>query len=278
MRDFSKQPIDEKDIPGLVRGLPAVEADANFRERLRSAFTEGALESGPVIDEQADSPRPLFGWLRWPAAVAAAAVVVLVAVVVLNRPAELRIAEVVGEGEVRLDGKMIDLADEAALAGGIRAGAEIETPSGALIDLISGDVMLFEIAGGTRLTIPPMPGRWFARDIACSLHVGAIHIKTGRDFPGSRLLVYTPEGIVAVTGTMLSIDRGEGWTCVCVLEGTVHVGTDEASMDPVKPGDRKVMHADGTAEIIPIEAAHRDAVLEFDKRLGDRIDSGQRTD
>jgi ferric-dicitrate binding protein FerR (iron transport regulator) len=278
MRDWSKHPIDEKEIPGLIRDLPPVEADANFRMRLRNAFTEGGLESGPVIDERAESSRPLFGWLRWPAAVAAAAVAVLIAVVVLNRPADLRIAEVVGEGEVRLDGQTIDLADEAALAAGIRAGAEIETPPGALIDLISGDVMLLEIAGGTRMSIPPMPGRWFACDIACSLHVGAIHIKTGRDFTGSELLVYTPEGIIAVTGTMLSIDRGEGWTCVCVLEGIVHVGADDDSMEPVKPGDRKVMHADGTAEIIPIEAAHRDAVLDFDKRLGDRIESGGEMD
>jgi ferric-dicitrate binding protein FerR (iron transport regulator) len=117
-----------------------------------------------------------------------------------------------------------------------------------------------------------MPGRWFSREVACSLFVGEIRIKTGRDFPGSRLLVYTPEGITEIAGTLLSIQRSQGGTCVCVLEGIARVGVDEDDMQVIRPGSRKVMYSDGTQEIISIEPTHRDGVLDFDKRVGERID------
>jgi hypothetical protein len=39
----------------------------------------------------------------------------------------------------------------------------------------------------------------------------------------------------------------------------------------VAPGFRKVMLRDGTNKIIPIQPAHRDGVLEFNRRLGDRV-------
>jgi hypothetical protein len=274
MTDWSKRHLDENDIPKLVRELPRVEADEGFRRRLRSRFTEGRLDVEPVGAEPSGEGRPLLRLLRWPVVVAAAALV-LITVVMLNRPANLRIAQVVGQGEVRADGRTIDLADQNALAAGIRAGAEIEVPPEVLIDLISGNVVLFEIAGGTRMSIPPMPGRWFSRDVACSLFVGEIRIKTGKDFPGSELLVYTPEGIVEITGTLLSVQRDEGGTCVCVLEGVALVGVDEDDMQQVKPGYRKVMYSDGTQEILSIKPMHRDGVLDFDERVGDRIERGR---
>jgi hypothetical protein len=270
MTDWSKDRLEEKDIRKMVRDLPQVGADADFRERLRGAFTEGRLEMGPALGEPAGSSRPLLGWLRWSIAVAAAAVV-LITVVTLNRPADLRIAQVVGEGEVWVDGATINVTDESALAAGIRAGAEVGTPPGAVIDLIAGNVVLFEIAGGTRMSIPPMPGRWFGREVACSLYVGEIRIKTGTDFRGSQLLVYTPEGVAEIAGTLLSVQRDEGGTCVCVVEGIARVGKNEDDMQSVKPGYRKVMHSDGTEEITSIEPTHRDGVLDFDRRVGDRI-------
>lgn len=278
MADWSKHRIEDKDIPRLVRDLPLVRADADFRKRLRSAFTEGRLEKEPVLGESSGGRRPLLGWLRWPVAVAAAAAVVLITAVILNRPADLTITQVIGQGDALVDGRTINVTDENALGASIRAGAEIETPPGALIDLISGNVVLFEITGGTRMSIPPMPGRWFGRDVACSLYVGEIRIKTGRDFPGSELLVYTPEGIVAIKGTLLSIQRDEGGTCVCVLEGIAQVGVDEDDLQPVKPGYRKVMYRDGKKEIIPVKPMHRDGVLDFDKRVGDRIQPGRHSD
>lgn len=275
MKDWSKQPLDENDIPKLVRDLPPVEADAGFRSRLRGRFAEGRLEKGPVREEPSLEGRRLFRRLRWPVAVAAAAALVLITVVMLNRPAELRVLQVTGQGEVQVDGRAVNASDGKALAASIRAGYEIETTPGVLIDFISGNTMLFEVAGGTRMSIPPMPGRWFGRDVTCSLYVGEIRIKTGKDFPGSELLVYTPEGIVEISGTLLSVQRDEGGTCVCVLEGVARVGVDEEDMQPVKPGYRKVMHSDGTTEIISVKPMHRDGVLDFDRRVGDRIQLGR---
>jgi len=271
MTDRPKQNFDENAVPKLVRELPAVEADADFRARLRNAFVEGRLEAKPVPERPSGQDGPLLGWLRWLVPVAAAAVV-LITFIMMNRPPALRIAQVTGRGEVLVNGRAIDVTDEVALSAALRAGAEIETPPGALIDVIAGNVVLFEVTGGTHMTIPPVPGRWFGSEAACSLLVGEIRLKTGKDFPGRTLTVYTPEGITEITGTLLSVQRGEGGTCVCVLEGVAHVGVDKADMQAVEPGYRKVMHSDGTEEIIPVLPLHRDGVLDFDKRVGNRIE------
>ena len=89
------------------------------------------------------------------------------------------------------------------------------------------------------------------------------------EFAGTELRVYTPEGLVVVTGTLLSVQSDEGGTCVCVLEGTAQVGVDEDDLEPVTPGYRKIMLRDGTKEIIPVKPMHRDGVLDFQKRAGD---------
>ena len=140
------------------------------------------------------------------------------------------------------------------------------------IDLLAKDVLLIEVTGGTEMSIPKMPGRWFGRAVACNLLNGEMRIKTGRDFPGRELTVFTPEGRVEITGTLLSIQRDETGTCVCVLEGVAHVGKNKNDMEAVEPGSRKVIHSDGTTEIIPVKPMHRDGVLDFDRRVGSQID------
>jgi ferric-dicitrate binding protein FerR (iron transport regulator) len=271
MTDRSKQHFDENDIPRLVRELPTVEADGDFRERLRSAFAEGRMETSRPEDRESSEEKPRFFWWRWMVPATAAAVL-LVTIMTLNRAPDLRVSQVTGQGEAQVDGRSIALEDIDALTAAIRAGSEIETPPGALIDLLAEDVVLFEITGGTRMSIPAMPGRWFGREVSCSLFVGELRIKTGKRFPGSEFLVYTPEGIVEIAGTLLSVQRDEGGTCVCVLEGIAHVGVDPDDMQPVKPGYRKVMMRDGTVEIIPVKPMHRDGVLDFDKRVGHQIE------
>jgi ferric-dicitrate binding protein FerR (iron transport regulator) len=270
MDDSSKRHVDENDIPRRVRELPLVEADADFRERLKSTFVEGRLEAGPSSETTGAGVRARISWWRW-AVPAAAAAVVLLAVVSLNRAPAIRVAQVSGHGTVRVDGHPIALDDAKTLDASIRAGSEIETPPDALVDLLAGDVMLLEVTGGTRVSIPSVPARWFGRAVACSLSAGEMRIKTGRRFPGDELVVNTPEGRVAITGTMLSIERDAGGTCVCVVEGTASVGMNGSDMQAVKPGYRKVMFSNGTAKILPIEPVHRDGVLNFDARVGSLI-------
>jgi ferric-dicitrate binding protein FerR (iron transport regulator) len=271
MTDRPKQNFDENNVPKLIRELPSVEADTDFRERLRSAFTEGRLATEPPREEERPRPAPRSAWWRWLTPVAVAAVL-LITVVTFNRAPDLLVLQSTGQGNVRIGGQTIDMNDIDELTACIRAGAEVEAPPGALIDLLAEDVVLIEVTGGTRMSIPRMPGRWFGREVACSLYVGELRVKTGKDFPGSELVVYTPEGVVEVTGTLLSIQRDEGGTCVCVLEGIARVGVDEGDMQAVKPGYRKVMYGDGKTEIIPVKPMHRDGVLNFDKRVGDRIE------
>lgn len=272
MTDRRKQHIEENSASRWVEELSSVEAATDFRDRLKSDFAEGRLGEAEPQPHTRPRKRPAFGWWRW-LLPAAATVALAFAVLYLNEGPPLRVAQVTGEGDLRIGGNPIDMGDTEALNAAIGAGGDIKASADARIDLLSDDVMLVEVTGGTRMSIPKMPGRWFGRAAACSLYTGEMRIKTGKDFSGSRLAVFTPEGRVEITGTLLSIQRDEGGTCVCVLEGVAHVGEDENDMQAVEPGHRKVMFSDGRTAIMPVKAMHRDGVLEFDRRIGAQIES-----
>jgi ferric-dicitrate binding protein FerR (iron transport regulator) len=270
MTDRSKEHMDEESIARLIRDLPVAEPDPAFRERLRHAFASGEIDPAPA--RKADRVTRSAGWRWWRWAVPVfAAIVVMLAVNPLNHGSDLRVMETAGTGDVHIDGQRVALDDSDALNAAIHPGIEIEVPSGATVDLVVKDVVLYELAGGTRMTIPETPGRWFGNAVACSLFVGELRLKTGEDFAGSQLRVFTPEGIVEVTGTLLSVQCDAGGTCVCVLEGVAQVGVDDGDLEPVEPGYRKIMLRDGTVDIIPVKPMHRDGVLDFDRRIGHKI-------
>jgi ferric-dicitrate binding protein FerR (iron transport regulator) len=258
---------DDERVAKAVRSLPNVEADAAFRERLRSAFVAGELEDTGARAPRPASPR-VKRWVAWtvPALIAAA-----VLALVLARPPAFQVIAVDGAGSARVDGQSVALADRDALSRAIHSGAMLVLPDSGSVDLLADHVVMVEVTPGTRATLPQPPGRLFQRAAACSLMAGEIRIKTGPRFHGAKLRVYTPDGMAEITGTMLSVQCDAGGTCVCVVEGTAHVGVDEADLQPVAPGFRKVMLRDGTNKIIPIQPAHRDGVLEFNRRLGDRV-------
>jgi ferric-dicitrate binding protein FerR (iron transport regulator) len=274
MTDHRDQPINETTLSQWIRELPPKEADPAFRAKLRADFAAGRLSE--VARDEADrgAAISLSRWMRWAAPVAAV-VVVLLAFVTLNRGPALRVADVTGVGEVVIDGERIAADDIGTLGERIDSGSDIEVSSDVTLDLTAGDIALYELVAGTQMTIPPSPGRWFGRAVACSLFVGEVRIKTGRDFAGTELSVYTPDGMVVVSGTLLSIQCDAGGTCVCVLQGTARVGVDENDLEAVEPGFRKIMLRDGTVDIIPVKPMHGDGVLDFDKRVGARIDGSQ---
>jgi ferric-dicitrate binding protein FerR (iron transport regulator) len=267
MTDRPNNRPDEETVAMWVRQLPDADADDTYRERLRAAFISGEL-GGAAGDAHATAPRPRH-W-RWVVpAVAAALAFVLVSIALINRGPQLKLIDATGTGIVRVDGETTELQSGQILGQGVR----IDMPAGETIGLLAQGVALYEVTGGTQMTIPPTPGRWFNRAVECSVFVGELRLKTGARFPGSVLRVYTPDGIVEVTGTLLSIQCDSGGTCVCVLEGDARVGIDENDLESVTPGNRKIMLRDGTVEIIPVKPMHRDGVLDFDQRLGDRIDN-----
>jgi ferric-dicitrate binding protein FerR (iron transport regulator) len=265
--DRSKKHIDDETVAKWVRELPDAEPDAEFRERLRSAFVSGEIDSpDAAAAPEAPAARPSRAsarapWWRWLVPVATAMAVI--AVFMFNRGPALEVIE--ATGEVTVGGR--PLADATPLP-----GATVEVAAGATLDIAAKGSAIYEVVGGTRMTLPESPGRWWGKAAACSLFVGELRLKTGAKFAGTELRVYTPEGLVVVTGTLLSVQCDEGGTCVCVLEGTARVGVDEADLEPVSPGFRKIMLRDGTKEIIPVKPMHRDGVLDFDDRVGSRIE------
>jgi ferric-dicitrate binding protein FerR (iron transport regulator) len=268
-----EQPNGET-VARWVSELPRVEADPAFRDALRARFASGELAAAQTEPERGASsrapnrsPRPRrWGWLA-PAAAGALALAILI----LNRGPALRVVETTGAGFVNISGRDVALDDMDALNAGMKTGARIEVPSNATVDLMIKDVAMVELAGGTEVTLPTSPGRWFGRAMEADLFAGEIRLKTGVDFAGNALRVTTPEGVVEVTGTLLSVQCDASGTCVCVLKGVAHAGIDEGDMEPVPPGFRKIMLRNGTVGIVPIEATHRDGVVDFDKRVGGRM-------
>jgi ferric-dicitrate binding protein FerR (iron transport regulator) len=278
MTDGQKTPDNGDRLARRIRALPDVDASAAFRERLRAEFVSGDIEaraSEGASDSGAASgaSRPARRWRWWaiPPAVAAGLVILFVW---LNRAPSLEVLAVSGRGEIRIGDRSFSVSDRRGLEAAVRPGVEVAVPPGVGLDLRVAGIALYEIAGGTRLTLPDTPGRWIGRGLSARIHAGELRLKTGPGFAGCRLRVVTPEGLVEITGTLLSVQCDAGGTCVCVLSGTARVGVDESDLEPVKPGFRKIMLRDGTRKIIPVKPMHRDGVLDFDRRVGGLMNRG----
>jgi ferric-dicitrate binding protein FerR (iron transport regulator) len=116
-----------------------------------------------------------------------------------------------------------------------------------------------------------MPGRWFARARSARLEAGEIRFRSGPRFAPGRLVVHTPDGMAEVTGTLLSVQCDESGTCVCVLEGTVRVGTSRAALTAVAPGTRMVLPRAGEPAVSPVAPPHADGARAFDARVRGRL-------
>lgn len=236
-----------------VRSLPAPEADPAFRARLAREFAAGTVAP----------PRPrVLPWFRrrglarvWVPAAAAAALAI--AVGVANRGPAWRVTAVTGEGVAVVDGRPVPLGHLDELRRLVRPGARVRVPDGARIEITSPERAVVEFTPGTDVTVPEVPGRWFARRVSAEVRAGELRITTGRAFHGARLSISTPEAMVQVTGTTLAVICDPDGTCVCVLEGTVRVGPHGGDMVAVGHGHRRFVYNDArppeTAAIRPVE-------------------------
>jgi ferric-dicitrate binding protein FerR (iron transport regulator) len=261
---------DREAIARRVRELPPVEAEVGFRQRLRDSFVSG--EIAPPAADRDEAPRRRIAPPLWRLLVPIAAVIAVLVVILPSRPPGLRILDVSGEGLVNVDGTGIPVQERESLSRAIRGGARVTLDPDVTLDLIVPRLAVYELRPGTRMSLPPAPGRWFGRAVACSLLVGELRLKTGSDFPGTQLTVYTPDGVVVLSGTLLSIAVDSEGTCVCVLEGVAAVGVDGDNLEEVTPGFRKIMLKNGEVSIVPVKPMHRDGVLEFDARIGGRLE------
>jgi ferric-dicitrate binding protein FerR (iron transport regulator) len=253
-----------------VRALGGVKADAAFRERLRADFIEGCLaeagdESSAALPERA----PRRGGWRWPRIlVPAFAAALLLLALATNRGPEFAVVDV--SGAVTVDGQVYDSGDRAGLAAAVRSGSRLELAEGSSLAVAIPGKLVIELVSATA-TVPASPGRWIGRSTESRLESGEIRILTGPDFRGDRYDVETPDGLIRVTGTLVSAVRDEGGTCVCVRHGTAQVGRSADELAPVPPGKRMVLYADRREPLLTeIAPPHEQYLLDFEARHGER--------
>jgi ferric-dicitrate binding protein FerR (iron transport regulator) len=258
-RDPIEPTADERRAGDAVRALEAARPEPAFRARLRQDFVTGRIGERAVV-------RLSPPWWRrgWAAALApAAAVVVVLLVAGVNRGPQWTVMAANGDGIAVVDGVPMPMPHAAEEARRLRAGARVQVPPGASLDLAGSGTMMMEIAGGAEVTLPATPGRWFARGVEAHVRSGTVRFSTGARFHGARLHVETPEAGVEVTGTTLAVICEPRGTCVCVYEGVVRVRAHGGSIESVSAGRRRFVYNDGRA---PIE----DAMLPGERtRLGE---------
>ncbi len=225
-----------------VRALGQVPAAAAFRERLKQEFVSGDIARQKVL--KLDTRPGFLGWLG-KALLPAAAVALAVAMFFILAPGtSWKFKGITGQGLVAVNDVKVDASDVQTLARLIKPGARIVVPEGVALDLIAGDVLLLELDEGADATVPQNPGRGAGEVMFSEVATGELRLKTGPGFPGRQFNVRTPEGLIEVTGTIISIFRGPELTCVCVFEGEARIGQDPETMDLIPAGQRKVMFLD----------------------------------
>lgn len=249
-----------------LRGAPPVRADTAFRERLKQEFVSGAIEvtgsrirrlrangeaagARPAVKIASFPKRPrgvpTLAWIGASLAAAAALVVVFGAV---NRGPTWWVTAARGDGTVRVDGQTVALDDRDAMRRLLVPGAEIEVTGNAELDLCSNGVLAMQLSPGTRMTLPPPPGRWLGRRTELYARSGELRVTTGRRFPGAQLAVMSPTAAIEVRGTTLAVIIEDTGTCVCVYEGTAMVGRlrggEFADMHAVPGGMRRYVYKD----------------------------------
>ena len=247
-----------------VRDLGSMRADRAFRTRLREEFVTGAITEGVETESRRARLTRIRGWILLPAAAATVAAIWLL---VLTARPTWEPGNVTGTGTVTVsvqDGSEVEveLRDTARLAGLIHPGAHIRLGEQNTLDLIAGDVLLLQLDGQAALTVPANPRS--GEVMGSRLDAGELRIRTGPGFTGQRLSVRTTEGRAELSGTVVSVFKGSDFTCVCVLEGTARIGGNEATIEDVPAGMRKVMFADGRPSmVVAAEPQHLEDLTRF---------------
>ena len=256
---------EERGLQEAIRGLGEVRADDAFRERLRREFISGdiAATDNVVPLDRGGNRRRL-----WAVAVPALAAIFAFLLLSGGGPS-WTLESVTGTGIIQVDGQSVDAADFAGLEDLIKPGARFVVPATAELELRLGKVMVFGIIRDSDVTIPIEPDD-DATTFTATVTVGELLVKTGPAFEGEELLILTSEGRIELTGTTIAVNKGDGFTCVCVLEGTAKIGKDKADLEEVSAGYRKVMFADGSPSIIvDIEVGHERDLTDFETRNED---------
>lgn len=267
--------------------------DAAFRDALRVEFASGAiLNRAPLVDDAATdagesasaddaedaiypdgvlsrraphkgsarkgvrTKRPI--WYGAALAVAAA----LLLYIALKPRSFIEVAELQHAGPIVVDGIRFESGSAVDVRGAIRPGARIQVGEGSEFVIAFGDILLFQASSGADFTVPIVsasdPTSWSG-----SLEDGEVRFMTGNDFPGNTVAMSTPEGVVSVSGTMVSVYRDEGATCICVHEGTAMIGAHKDDMQPIAAGKRLVLPRDAEPFVDDIAPPHEKDLIDF---------------
>ena len=163
-------------VQEALRALPEVQADAEFRRRLKADFVSGAiLERERTAGRSSGLRRRPWLWVP----LAAAAVVVLM-LLVFNRGPAWTLHEVSGEGQVVVNGRPVPAQDIDALNRRLGAKADLEVPDGVTLDLICPEMLLLEIAPNSHVVLPADPGRFWGRTLTGRVDKGEMRFKSSR--------------------------------------------------------------------------------------------------
>ena len=265
-RNDMKLTPEERRLQEAIRGLAEVRADDGFSERLRGQFISGNFGEVVPLEKKSNRRHLMLG-----AAISSMAALLAFLLLSGGDPA-WTLRSVTGTGSILVNGQSVDATDFAALEDLVEPGARFVVPATAEIELRLGKVMVFGIIRDSDVTIPAKPEGDESRYTA-TVTVGELLVKTGPAFPGEELLILTSEGRIELTGTTIAVNKGDGFTCVCVLEGTAKIGKDVADLEEVAAGYRKVMFADGSPSIIvDIEVGHEKDLTDFENRNEDAFE------
>jgi hypothetical protein len=265
MRDDRSSNLAERErrIQDAMRSSDDVRADPAFRDRLKRGFVEGTISEPAAPVEDRVQRRSRWWWVLAPAAAAA----LLFALLVPRAEPEWIVETSAGAGRIEIDGRSVPLSDEALLARAVKPGGRVRLPDDASIDVRLGDVLILALDKGSDVTLPALPDRDSRGPLISEVHDGELRIKTGPGFEGTELHILTAESRTEIVGTVISVYKGDGYTCVCVLQGTARIGADEALLEEIPSGMLKVMFDDGSPPIVAeIAAQHEADLLEFDAR------------
>jgi len=269
MSDERHGDLAEKDrrIREAIRSTDEVRADSAFRERLRRQFSSGTIsEPSGQPAESAARGVPRWAWLLAPAA----AVIVIVALL-LPKPEPTW--SVYGEGQVEIDGQTLSMDDPQTIARALSSGWSVRVLGGDL-HLRLDDRLILLLTEGIDATLPAPPGRDAEGPLVSEVRDGELRIKTGPGFPGSELHIVTAESRTEIVGTIVSVYKGDGYTCVCVLEGTALIGVDETSLEEIPPDMLKIMFDDGSPPIVmEISSQHKAGLIEFSEQYQDAFET-----
>jgi hypothetical protein len=255
----------ERRIREAIRATGDVSAHTAFRARLKREFIDGTI-SAPAVSQHEPRARARWWWILVPAAAA-----VLLFVLFMPGPASTWVMQgVEGEGQIEIEGQTLTTGAPDLIGRALGSGGRVRVPEGVSLDLRLNDRLLLALVAGTDATVPAPLEPNAESPLIAEVHAGDLMIKTGPGFPGTELHIITTDGRTEIVGSVVAVYKGDGYTCVCVLEGTARVGAHEEHLEEITQGRLKIMFGDGSPPIVSDIASNHGADLEkFDERYRD---------